>query len=377
MAMGSIRKRTDSKGRVSYQITLDLDRNPITGERIRRYKTVHGSKKQAEAELQKMLASPDGNPSNTIQASARLREWMQVWLNAYLPDIAQTTRDSYEEKIRNYIDPGLGSVSLSQLDATMIQRFVNSMLEKGLSPKSIRNTFNNLNAALNKAVEIKVLKYNPCAGVVLPKLKRYNAQTYSQEQLKELLTYSLNDPNVCVIVVLGALVGLRRGEMTALHWDNVDFTNQTITVCENRVQSSRGIIEKGPKSEAGKRTIRVGKEAMELLHQVKDMYDDASVAPYFHDLGYVLCKENGDPYRPDSVTQLWDRFITRSPLPKIRLHDLRHTNATSLIASGVSARVVQHRLGHADVSTTLQRYVHVRPEMDQEAADVIDALIFA
>ena len=81
-------------------------------------------------------------------------------------------------------------------------------------------------------------------------------------------------------------------------------------------------------------------------------------------------------YRPDCITQLWGRFIQRTDLPYIRLHDLRHTNATLLIANDVSARVVQHRLGHADVSTTLQRYVHVQPAMDEAAADKIDSAIF-
>ncbi len=179
------------------------------------------------------------------------------------------------------------------------------------------------------------------------------------------------------ISILGALLGLRRGEMTALRWENIDFQKKTVTICENRVQSTKGVIHKDPKSEAGKRTVMIGEKALDALRQVKAIYDEACNDPWFHASGYVLFKENGDPYRPDCITQLWSRFAERSELPYIRLHDLRHTNATLLIANGVSARVVQHRLGHADVSTTLQRYVHVQPAMDEEAADTIDAAIFA
>lgn len=376
MAIGSIRKRTDSRGNVTYQITLELDRDPITGVRHRRYHTVHGTKRDAQEVLKKLLLNPDEN-LNSVRSSIRLREWMRVWLDEYLPHISQTTRDGYEEKVRNHINPALGGTPLNQLDPTQIQRFINSRIDRGMSPKSIRSMFNNLNAALNKAVQLKILPHNPCVGVVLPKLKRYQSEVYDAEQINHLLDIaSKESTSIYVICILGALLGLRRGEMTALRWEQVSFDKKTITISENCVQTSRGAQKKDPKSEAGKRTISVGDKALNALREVKDHYDEACKGPWFHDSGYVLFKEDGNPYRPDCITQLWGRFIQRTDLPYIRLHDLRHTNATLLIANGVSARVVQHRLGHTDVSTTLQRYVHVQPAMDEDAADKIDAAVF-
>ena len=376
MSLGSIRKRTDSKGNVTYQITLELDRDPITGTRNRRYHTVHGSKRDAQEMLKKLLLNPD-EKLNSVQSSMRLRDWMRIWLDEYLPHISQTTRDGYEEKVRNHINPELGSTPLNQLDTTQIQRFINSRITRELSPKSIRSMYNNLNAALNKAVQLKILKHNPCVGVVLPKLKRYQSEVYDAEQIQRLLEItSQESASLYVISILGALLGLRRGEMTALRWESIDFQKKTVTICENRVQSTKGVIHKDPKSEAGKRTVMIGEKALDALRQVKAIYDEACNDPWFRASGYVLFKENGDPYRPDCITQLWSRFAERSELPYIRLHDLRHTNATLLIANGVSARVVQHRLGHADVSTTLQRYVHVQPAMDEDAADKIDSAIF-
>ncbi|MBR4846482.1 MAG: site-specific integrase [Bacteroidaceae bacterium] len=377
MAIGSIRKRTDSKGNVTYQITLELDRDPITGVRHRRYHTVHGSKREAQEMLKKLLLNPDEN-LNAVQSSIRLRDWMRTWLDEYLPHIAQTTRDGYEEKIRNHISPVLGGTPINQLDTTQIQRFINSRIDRGMAPKSIRALYNNLNASLNKAVQLKILGHNPCTGVVLPKLKRYQSEVYDAEQIQHLLEIAKQDSiSAYAICILGALLGLRRGEMTALRWEQVDFVNKKVTICENRVQSSKGVIEKAPKSESGIRTITIGKKALDALRYIKDFYDDACRNnPWFHGAGYVLFKEDGQPYRPDCVTQLWGRFIQRTDLPYIRLHDLRHTNATLLIANDVSARVVQHRLGHADVSTTLQRYVHVQPAMDEAAADKIDSAIF-
>lgn len=377
MAIGSIRKRLDSQGNVTYQITLELDRDPITGVRHRRYHTVHGSKREAQEMLKKLLLNPDEN-LNAVQSSIRLRDWMRTWLDEYLPHIAQTTRDGYEEKIRNHISPVLGGTPINQLDTTQIQRFINSRIDRGMAPKSIRALYNNLNASLNKAVQLKILGHNPCTGVVLPKLKRYQSEVYDAEQIQHLLEIAKQDSiSAYAICILGALLGLRRGEMTALRWEQVDFANKKVTICENRVQSSKGVIEKAPKSESGIRTIAIGKKALDALRYIKDYYDDACRNnPWFRGAGYVLFKDDGQPYRPDCITQLWGRFIQRTDLPYIRLHDLRHTNATLLIANDVSARVVQHRLGHADVSTTLQRYVHVQAAMDEDAADKIDSAIF-
>lgn len=377
MAIGSIRKRTDSKGNVTYQITLELDRDPVTGVRHRRYHTVHGTKRDAQEVLKKLLLNPDEN-LNAIPSSVRLRDWMRTWLDEYLPHISQTTRDGYEEKVRNHISPALGGTPLNQLDPTQIQRFINSRIDRGMSPKSIRSMYNNLNAALNKAVQLKILSHNPCVGVVLPKLKRFQSAVYNATQINQLLDIAKQESaSIYVISILGALLGLRRGEMTALRWEHIDFDQKTITISENCVQTSKGAQKKGPKSEAGKRTISVGDKALDALREVKEAYDEACRSnPWFHDSGYVLFKEDGDSYRPDCITQLWNRFLKRTNLPYIRLHDLRHSNATLMIAKGVSAKVVQHRLGHADISTTLQRYVHVLPTMDEDAADTIDSAVF-
>ena len=139
-----------------------------------------------------------------------------------------------------------------------------------------------------------------------------------------------------------------------------------------------GIIEKAPKTQAGKRTITIGQDVANALRDAKSIYDDAVVnKPGFKNLGYVLFKENGDPFHPDSLTQKWERFVVKHNLPPIRLHDLRHSNATAMIAAGVNAKVVQHRLGHANVSVTLNTYTHVLPEMDQEAADKLNSALFS
>lgn len=376
MATGHLRKRINKNGRVSYQLTAEGERDPLTGKRERKYKTVTGTKKQAEAELRKMISDLEtGNI--TTPSAIKLSNWMDTWLTTYLPDIAQTTKDDYIAKIGLYIKPVLGHCPLRAIKNNDIQLWVNNLKSSGLSPKTIRNVYNNLNAALKKAVVLRMIPHNPCEGTVLPKLQKPQTNVYSITQIQNALAVA-DDLSTYLLILLGASVGLRRGEMAALQWKDVDLVKNTISIYQSRVHTTLGIIEKAPKTQAGKRTITIGHDVANVLRDAKSIYDKALCNnPGFKDLGYVLFKENGEPFHPDSLTQKWERFIAKHKLPSIRLHDLRHSNATAMIAAGINAKVVQHRLGHANVSITLNTYTHVLPEMDQEAADKLNNALFS
>ena len=376
MATGHLRKRINKNGSVSYQLTAEGDRDPISGKRERKYKTITGTKKQAEAELRKMISDLEtGNI--TTPSAMKLSNWMDTWLTTYLPHIEQTTRDDYKDKIKLYIKPTLGHIPLKALKNTDIQAWINSLNDIGKSPKTIRNVYNNLNAALKQAVVLRMIPYSPCEGTVLPKLQKPQTNVYNIAMIQQALTVA-GDLATYVIILLGASVGLRRGEMAALQWSDVDFVKKTISITKNRVHTTQGIIEKSPKTKAGKRTITIGHDVANALRDVKAIYDKAVAnKPGFKDLGYVLFKENGEAFHPDSLTQKWERFVAKQNLPPIRLHDLRHSNATAMIAAGINAKVVQHRLGHANVSITLNTYTHVLPEMDQEAADTLNNALFS
>ena len=378
MATGHLRKRINKNGSVSYQLTAEGERDTFSGKRERKYKTVTGTKKQAEAELRKMISDLEsGNVS--APSAIKLAVWMDTWLNSYLPDIEQTTRDDYEDKINLYIKPALGHLPLKSIKNEDIQTWINNLKNKGvhpnykgLGPKTIRNVYNLLNPALEKAVVSGKIPRNPCIGTKLPKMQKYQAQVYTMADVQKALSVA-DDLSTYLMILLGAYVGLRRGEMAALQWKNVDLVNQMITISQNRVHTKNGVIQKSPKTQAGNRNIAIGQFEASALRDAKNVYDDAvRNNPGFKDLDYVLFQENGDPFHPDSLTQKWERFIAKYHLSHIRLHDLRHSNATAMIAAGINARVVQNRLGHSHVSVTLGTYTHVLPEMDKDAADKLN-----
>lgn len=375
MATGHLRKRTGTNGDTSYQLIVEGERDPMTGKRERHYKTVKGTKKSAEATLRKMIADVESG-GIAVASAMKVEDWMEQWLRLYLPNIEATTRASYEEKTRNYIVPVLGKITLKSLKTENIQSWVNGMSAKGLSPKTIRNAFNNLNAALKKACVLRMIPYNPCEGAELPKLKRYQGEVFDTTAIADALEKA-KGTDMYLIILLLAMVGLRRGELLALKWKHVDFASKTLRVEENMVLADGAIITKAPKSSAGARTVRVGDEVIVALKEAKADYfrDRTEMGAGFHDNGYIIRKKNGDSYRPDSITQKWERFLEKNGLPHIRLHDLRHSNATALIQAGVSPKVVQQRLGHADINITLNTYTHVLPSMDEEAAATLDDMI--
>jgi integrase len=250
------------------------------------------------------------------------------------------------------------------------------MMARDLSPKNIRDTYNNINAAMKKAVVLRMIPFNPCEGVALPKLKRYKAKVYDLEMIHKLLDIAAGT-DMYIPILLCVMVGLRRGEMLALRWEHIDFENKVISVKSNMVNGENGYIIKAPKSEAGIRDIQIGDEVINALKRAKTQYlaDRLEQGVLFQDLQFIVRQPDGSPMSPDAMTRKWRRFIVAHNLPDIRLHDLRHSNATALIQAGVNPRVVQQRLGHSDVSITLNTYTHVLPDMDKDAAQKLDDVI--
>lgn len=374
MASGNIVERVRKSGKISYEITVEGERDPLTGKRNRVFRTVKGSEKEARKVMHRLINDMEQN--KIVKKNHKtVEEWMEEWINLYLPNVEETTRVGYKTKLRCYIKPALGDILIYSLRADHVQKMVNDMQARGLSPKNIRDTFNNINAAMKKAVVLRYIPFNPCEGVVLPKLKKYRAKVYDNQMIHTLLD-TASGTDMYLPVLLGVTVGLRRGEMLALRWDDIDFKTNTIKVRSNMVNGENGIIIKAPKSEAGIRDIKVGDEVMAELKKARLKYmDDALTSPIFQNLNFVIRQEDGSPLHPDSMTRKWSRFLKDNNLPHIRLHDLRHSNATALIQAGVNPRVVQQRLGHSDVNITLNTYTHVLPEMDIDAAEKLDAIM--
>ena len=302
--------------------------------------------------------------------------WMTTWLSVHKPDIEETTRRGYQEKIDNYIIPAMGYIPISNITGTYVQSWVKDLCDRGLSSRTIKSAHQCLHSAMKTAAQLQLRPHNPCQYTILPKVDAYTAEVYDDQEIQTALN-AAKGTDAFLLVFLGLAVGLRRGELCALKWHNIDLESKKIHINENRVTVKGNVITKAPKSKSSNRTITIGPSACSILQIAKAEYDAKRKAygPGFSKDDYVIHLKDGSPYHPDSLTQKWDRFMTKHGLKHIRLHDLRHSCATSMVANHVDGKTVQQRLGHASYKTTYDLYVHRTQAMDDHAAEIMDNIV--
>lgn len=382
MASGHIRKREYKNGH-SWQIIVEADIDPVTGKRKRVYKTIKGTKKQAEKVMVQMLS--EMNQGIFIHESPKtVEQFLTEWLETYIrPTKSPTTTKRYVEQVEKYIIPSLGKKKLQDLKSMDIQKFYNALAEKSplsdkpLSPKSIKNIHMNLLASLGQAVKMDLIKKNPAELVELPKTKKYQAQVYDADEVQNLLE-SVMDTDMEVPIALLVGLGLRRGEVLALRWQDVDFERGKVHIRRNMVKVGAEIIFKDPKTETSNREIEIPATLLKLLQRERKRYvaNKLKMGIQFEDNDLIVCWDDGKLIKPDSLSQKFRRLTRDIGLKHIRLHDLRHTNATLMLTYGVNPKVAQQRLGHASISTTMDIYSHVTDKVEKEAADKLDKGIF-
>lgn len=371
----AIRKRTSKDGKVTgWQVTVEGVRGP-NGERKRFSKTVRTMQEAKQVELQMLNQLANGGIQRT--APVTLETWVNTWLTVHKPNIEVTTRAGYEEKIRNYIIPTLGHYPIANLNQTLIQTWVNNLKDQGLAPRTIKNAYQCLHSSLKKAAVLRMIPYNPSDNVELPKIEAYNATVLTDEEIQATVN-AAKGTSCFLMVFLCLVVGVRRGELNALKWKHIDLVAGKIRIEDNRVSVKGGAQTKAPKSKSSKRTITIGPKVCEVLKAAKAEYEEERKAygPGFCQEDYVIHLKNGCPYSPDSLTQKWKRFRTKNNIDETcRLHDLRHSCATSMVANKVDTKTVQTRLGHSSSKITMDLYVHRTQAMDDNAAEIMDRVI--
>ncbi len=264
-----------------------------------------------------------------------------------------------------------------------IQKFYNNLAEesplsgKPLAAKTIKNIHMNILGSLGQAVKMDLIKKNPAEHVELPKTQKYQAEVYTQEEVQVLLS-SVIDTDMEVAIALLVGLGLRRGEVLALRWQDVDLDRGKVCIKRNMVKVGKEIIFKNPKTETSNREIELPSSLQRLLQAERKRYiaNKLRLGTSFEDNDLVVCWDNGECIKPDTLSQKFRRLTKDIGLKDIRLHDLRHTNATLMLEYGVNIKVAQQRLGHASISTTMDIYSHVTEKVEKEAADKLDKGIF-
>ena len=240
----------------------------------------------------------------------------------------------------------------------------------GLSPRTVGHMHRVLRQALQQAVRWQVLARNPADAVKPPKTERSKMRALEPSEAAALLD-ALRSSRLFMPVLLAITTGMRRGEITAMRWRAVDLANAQLAVFASAEQTASGVREKETKSGRARNVSLTGLTLEELRrHKTQQAEELLSVGIRQTEDMHVVAQAGGQPLKPQSLTHEFVRFMAaETTLPRVRFHDLRHTHATHLLASGVHPKIAQERLGHATISTTLDLYSHVMGENEQLVAE--------
>jgi integrase len=376
---GHIRQRSPGSWELRYSTGTD----PATGTRRIATATVRGERKAAERELRRLLRTLDDG-SHVDPTRMTLRAWFIQWLDAVRQEVSPKTHERYSELVTNYLVPALGALPLSKLAPSDIQNAYNGWVTEGrrdgkpggLSPLTRRYIHVILKSALARAVEQQLLARNPADAFKkrLPKVERKEMVTLTAQESEHLLE-SIKDTRTYWAVMLALATGMRRGEVLALRWKNVDLERGVLRVVQSLEQTKTELRFKDTKSSQN-RAITLPAFAIAELRRLKHEQAEELLALGIRQTGETLacCRADGEPLQPRSVTHQFTLLRNRlKDLPRVRFHDIRHSHATQLLADGVHPKVAQERLGHSTITTTMDLYSHVTETMQADAATRLDA----
>jgi integrase len=358
-----------------YQAIVENGRDE-QGKRVQIFRDAK-TKKEARQILQKLLRELD---DGTFIAPSELTvaEYLEGWLVDVVPhQVGARSRDRYEGIVRGHLIPRLGAVKLSALRPDQVQRCYSGMASSGLQAASVHKAHVVLHSALRSAVRLRLIARNPSDDLVLPKVRRPEIKSLTDKEIGAMLTAAEGSRVAVPLLVLVSL-GVRRGELLALQWADVDLEASTVSVRRTLEESSAGVHLKQPKTVRSSRTIALPASTVAALRAHHAAQQRARLAgdKESNKLGLVFPGLDGEPWKPSAFASNC-RVVFKKAGLTCRLHDLRHTQATMLLRQGVHPKVVQERLGHANVSITLDIYSHCTPNMQQEAAAKVDEALAA
>jgi integrase len=376
---GSMRRR----GKESWELRVHAGRDVDSGRKQYVTRTVHGTKREAARELARLVAQVDDGL--VVAKAGTVGDLCERWYDQAEPNLSPVVADNYRRLLNRHILPRFGSTPLRRLRTSDLDAWYAELRRHGgeggrpLAPNSVVRIHALLHRALGQAVKWDWLTTNPASAASPPRPKRHTIVLPEAADVLRLMVAAEDvNPGLPVFFRLAAATGARRGELCALRWSDLDLGLGQLTISRGLVEASGRVIEKDTKTHAARRmTLDAG--TISDLERHREHCREVARA-----CGADLCRDayvfsrdpaGADPWRPGYVTLAFGRLRDELGLTGVRLHDLRHFNATNLLSNGTDIRTVSGRLGHADASTTLNIYAHFMKQADREAAALLGDLL--
>ena len=352
--------------------TARVDLGIVNGKR----KQIYGKTRKEVAEKLKGLLRDQQQGLPIAVERQTLAQFLNRWLTEKVePSRRPNTIESYRNVIRLHITPEIGHIQIAKLTPQDVERLINRVRAKGLAPRMQQYTRAVLRAALNQALKWGLVARNVVTLTDAPRVERFIMHPLTPVQAQRLLDAARGDKYEALYAT-ALWLGLRRGEVLGLRWEDIDFEGRTLRVEMAQIMTEDGLELAPPKTENSRRTLPLPAALVPILkaHRVRQLEEQLKTGGRWQAHGLVFCTSNGTPISPRNLVRDFKAFLQRAELPDIRFHDLRHSCASLLAAQGVPVRVAMDILGHTNIATTQNIYTHVFDDAKRQAADAMDKL---
>lgn len=328
------------------------------------------------------------------RAKQKFADYLRDWAEKQKGIKEETTSSTYGTNINGIIAPYFDNIeiTLEDLQTIHLQDFYDTqykrVLTKGknkgklVSKSTVNHYYKNINKALNDAVKVGIIPYNPNASTIVEPPDEYIASYYTEDECMELLEKVKGTP-LELIVNIATYYGLRRSEVIGLKWDAIDFTSNRITikhkVTQATVDKKRVLVKKNKlKNTTSYRSLPLVDDVRDLLLKEKERQSKNKKLygnTYKNKENYICVYDDGEIMKPDTITRKFPDFLEKNNMEEIRLHDLRHTCASLLLANGVSMKEIQEWLGHSSYNTTANIYAHVDSSSKENSANTMSNVL--
>ncbi len=372
------------RGPKTWRLSVFVGRDPRTGRKRYAQRTVHGTKKEAEKALARLVTEVDEG-RHSASAAGTFGNLLDRWLETKAQSVDPATIGNYRWVADKYIRPGLGRARLANLKAADIDSFYVRLAaqpgERGkkLSPRTIRICHVVIRQALDQARKWGLITRNPAVDASPPRSRHHEIHPPSVEQVLTLLAAAKeDDEDFATYLRVLAATGCRRSEALALRWNSIEWKKSELLIAHSLTMVESAVVEKDTKTHQARRVILDPGTMRELEIHKKRANDRASACASALDEDAYVFTSDADgrrPWRPDVATNRFGRLCKSTGISGVRLHDLRHYVATNLGAAGTPIATISARLGHRDKATTLNVYQHTLPAQDHQAAALLGALL--